>query len=472
MEEMVSPRKAELLGSTFRRFVRRGARASISKLLAKTRPEDVAYQLYGLTPSEQATVFRILMTDYPESSSEVLVELDLSQRQGVLDELSPEEISTLLQRMPVDDAVDVVESLSQELKDKVLEAIDLQDLEEVQEHLTYEDDSAGRIMDTEFLALRETTTVGEAISIIQEQKVENVHYLYIVDGEGRLVGVTSLRQLLLNHPSVPLSRIMSRSIIKADIDTDQEEVARLASRYDLLAIPVVDDENRLAGIVTVDDIIDIVREEATEDFYKMVGTSEDEIVYQDRSLRVFGIRFPWLVINLIGLVVAGLLISWFEIELEEAVFLFPFVPVIMGMGGNVGSQTSTIAVRGLATGRITLEARRVRMFLWQQLKVGAIIGVACAVITAVGAFVLPRSGIMRLDVEGVSLLSYAAVVGIALFLAVILASVNGALIPVVFKRLGIDPAVASGPLVTTSNDITGIIIYFGLAALLFDELIR
>ena len=472
MEPTVSPRKAELLGSTFRRFVRRGARGSISKFLLKMRPEDVASQLHGLTPTEQVAVFRILLEEYRETSSEVLSHLESNLRVGVLEELGSVEVTTLLEGMAVDDAVELVESLPAPLKEKILEAVDLGDLEEVQEHLTYEDDSAGRVMDTQFFAMPETSTVGAAISRIQESQPENVQYLYVVDPEGRLAGVTSLRQLLLNDPGVELSRIMARSPIKADTETDQEEVARLASRYDLLAIPVIDDGNRLVGIVTVDDIIDIMREEATEDILKMVGTSEDEIVYQDRSFRVFAIRFPWLLINLVGLVMAGWLINWFEIRLEEALFLFPFVPVIMGMGGNIGSQTSTIAVRGLATGRISLQPSRVRGFLWQQVKVGSIIGLTCAVITAIGAYLLPLWGVMKIGSGNVEPIIYATVVGVSLFFAILLASVNGATIPMVFERLGIDPAVASGPLVTTSNDITGIIIYFGLAAALIEQLLR
>ncbi len=471
MQPTVSPRKAELLGSTFRRMVRRGARAHVTKLLEKTRPEDVALQLRGLTPSEQASVFRMLLADYQESAGDVFIELEPSLRGSVLEELSPEETSVLFGVMPVDDAVAVVEDLPPELQASVMALVEQPDLEEVQEHLTYEDDSAGRIMDTHFLALPEKTSVGEAIRRIQRDKdIENIFYLYVVDSEERLVGVTSLRQLLLNPSDTPLEALMSRSIIRADIDTDQEEVASLVSRYDLLAIPVTDGEGRLAGIVTVDDIIDVVKEEATEDFFKMVGTSDDEIVYQDRSFKVFGIRFPWLVINLVGLAMAGLLIHWFELRLSEALFLLPFVPVVMGMGGNIGSQTSTIAVRGLATGRITLQRKTSRQFLWQQFKVGTLIGIACAVLAGIGAFFLPQIGILDLG-SGVELLPYAFVVGVSLFLAILVASVNGAFIPLVFEKLGIDPAVAAGPLVTTSNDISGIIIYFGLASLLIDRLV-
>jgi magnesium transporter len=257
-----------------------------------------------------------------------------------------------------------------------------------------------------------------------------------------------------------LADVMTRSVIKVDTSTDQEEVAKLAARYDLLAIPVTDDMNRLLGIVTLDDIIDVVKEEATEDIFKMVGTSDDELVYEDRSFKVAGFRLPWLLVNLVGLIGAGMLLKYFEVTLKEALVLVFFLPVVMGMGGNVGSQTSTIAVRGLATGRIGRGRLELRRFVWQQLKVGAILAVACSMVVAIGALALEENP------------SYALIVGASLLLVIVLAAVNGACIPLVFQKLGIDPAVASGPLVTTSNDITGILIYFGIAYLLIDLILH
>ncbi len=457
----MGPRRAELIGDTLRRFVRRGARANLSKLLGKTRPEDVALQFRRLTPAEQITVFEILVADYPEGSGAVLTELESPQQQALLEELSPQQIATVLDSMSVDDAVSLVESLPPELHDKVLEVVDLKDLAEVQTHLTYGDDTAGRLMVPEYVALSEDKTVGDAIAFIQQStELDNVFYLYVVDRDGHLVGVTSLRQLLLSPPVRTLGQVMTRSIIKVNTDTDQEEVAQLAARYNLLAVPVTDETNHLVGIVTLDDIIDVVKEEATEDIFKMVGTTDDELVYQDRSFRVAGFRLPWLLVNMVGLLLAGMLIEHFQVTLREAIFLLTFVPVIMGMGGNIGSQTATIAVRGLATGRVNLSESGVRTFLWQQLKVGAILAVACSVVVAIGAWLLERH------------LAYAGVVGTSMFLAVVLASVNGAIVPVVFDRLGIDPAVAAGPLVTTANDITGIFIYFGLASYFIDLLVR
>ena len=458
---MNSTRRNDLVGDTLRRFVRRGARANLTKLLGKTRPEDVALQFPRLIPAEQTEVFAVLVADYPESAGAVLIDLDPATRQELLEAMEPPAIARVLDEMSVDDAVALLESLPEELHDRLVEIVDRRNLEEVQTHLTYGDDTAGRLMDTAFLALSEETTVGEAIRHIQESaELDNVFYLYVVDRGNHLVGVTSLRHLLLSSPSLTLERAMTPSVIKVRTDTDQEEVAKLAARYNLLAIPVTDEDNKLVGIVTLDDIIDVVREEATEDFFKMVGTSDDELVYQDRSFRVAGIRLPWLLFNLGGLVLAGALISFFEVTLKEAVFLITFVPAIMGMGGNIGSQTSTIAVRGLATGRLAIGRGSVRTFLWQQIKVGTILGVVCSLIVGVGATLWEQSPI------------YGLVVGVSLFVAVMLASINGVVIPILFEKLGVDPAVAAGPLVTTFNDITGILIYFGLATVFIELLVR
>lgn len=454
--------RVERLGDTVRRLVRRGARPNISKVLSKLRPGDVAYLMHGLTPAERFALFRILIADFPDSASEVLTELELPQRVALLERLDLEQIAGILRRAPVDDAVFLVESLPSDLQEKVLALVDLRrDLEEVQTQLAYEDDTAGRIMDTGFFALPETTTVRRAIEAIQgKSDVEMIFYLYAVDEGGRLVGVTSLRQLLLSPPSSTLGEIIQRDVIAVSTSTDQEEVAALAARYDLLAIPVNDDAGRLVGIVTVDDIVDVVREEATEDFYKMVGTSDDELLYQERSLRVAGIRLPWLLVNMVGLVITGLLLEWFQVSFKEALFLLTFVPVIMGMGGNSGAQTSTITVRGLATGRLSVGLGRVRHFLFQQLKVGVLLGLATGSVVAGVAWLLEAN------------VYYSVVVGTSLFLALVLACLIGALIPLVAERLGVDPAVAAGPLVTTSSDITGILVYFGLAGLLIDRLIH
>ncbi len=453
-EVLAAHRRTRLIGDTLRRLARRGARARIVNVLGKTRPEDVAEVLSTLTPADQTAIFEILAAEFPDGAGEVLIEAEPSMQLSLLEGLDADGIARILSQQPVDDRVAIIEVLPEDRREEVLELVNMAARTEVQTHLRYGDDTAGRIMDTQFYALEEDKTIAEAIAALQESRdLENIFYLYVIDDGGHLKGVTSLRQLLLTGPDRPLGGVMTEAVIKAHIETDQEEVAELATRYNLLAVPVVDDDNRLVGIVTVDDIIDVVQDEATEDFLKMVGTTDDELVYQDRSFRVAGIRLPWLVVNLVGLVAAGWLLSGYADTLGQGLYvtLYAFVPAIMGMGGNIGSQTSTIAVRGLATGRVSLARGQTRTFLWQQLKVGVILGLSCAALVGGVAFFWKASPF------------HGVVVGTSMCLAILLASLTGALIPVAFERLGIDPAVAAGPLVTTLNDITGILIYFSLA---------
>lgn len=453
--------KLELLAGALRKFVRRGTRADIVRLLSKLRPEDVAVLMEGLSAAERLHVFQILAEEYPDSAGDVLTELEAPQRLELLEKLPPEGIAEVLESAAVDDAVYVIEWLPADLKEKVLGIVDLHHLSEVKSQLTYEDGTAGRIMTTEYLALPESARVRQAIAAIQEKRdVEMIFYLYTVDSDKRFLGVTSLRKLLFSHPDQRLSEIMQRDVIRVPVDMPQEEVAQIAARYDLLAIPVVDAEGRLVGIVTHDDIVDVVEEEANEDILKIAGTSDEELVYEQKSLRVAGVRLPWLLVNLVGGMLTGFLLERFQVSFKEALFLLAFVPVVMGMGGNSGTQTSTITVLSLATGRLDLTASRILRYLWKQMKVAMLLGIATGTVAGLASLAFQHNPI------------YSVVVGGSMLLAILVSSLNGVLIPLLFERLGIDPAVAAGPLVTTSNDITGILIYFGLASLLIEALIR
>ncbi len=455
------PPRRQLLADTLRKFQERGAEVNISRLLGRVRPEDVAMLLADLGSDERRQVFDILSADYPDAAGDVLTELAPAQRLELLENLPPERTAKLLERLPVDDAVFVLESLPADLHDRLLELVDLSGRSEMQTHLAYREGSAGRIMDPEFFALAEGETVQAAIAAIQQKRdLEMIFYLYVVDRDAHLVGVTSLRQLLLSRPPQTLGEIMQKAVIKVHVDTDQEEVAAQAARYDLLAVPVVDDQNRLVGIVTVDDIIDVVKEEATEDLFKLAGSSDSELLYEARAVRVAGLRLPSLLVSIVGLLAVGFLLQFFQLKFQDALFLLAFVPVIMGLGGSIGNQTSTVAVRGLATGRLEAGEGRFAAFVGRQLRVAVLLGLACGLLVGVAALVFWQNPMFGL------------VVGLALFFAILMASATGALLPLALERLGFDPAVASGPVLSTANDITGILIYFGLAAALLSHLAR
>lgn len=458
MSEPSLGRRGEILASTVRRMLRRGGRARLTRLIGRERPEDMAHLLHRLTPAEQRAVFDILVADFPDSAGAVLADLDAPLRAEILGALDQSNVARVLEGAAVDDAVFIVDSLPGELRERVMSIVDLEEqLSEVQDQLAYRDDSAGRIMDTELVAVRADVDVATAIRTMRARadEVDMISYLYIVDSEDRLLGAASLRQLLLADPGTRMGDIMTTSLVRVTTDTDQEEVAQLASRYDLLAIPVVDTHDHLVGIVTVDDILDVFREEATEDFFKMAGTSDDEILYQDQSFRVAAIRLPWLLVNLVGLLVAGWLMRSYQ-ETFQLALLIGFVPLIVGTAGNIGTQTATIAVRGIATGHIGTDGRSISKFLWRQTKVGLVLGCVCA---SLGGLAASLMGGGTHFVVGLA-------VGVSQLTAILVASVNGVLVPMLFKRIGVDPAVAAGPLVTTGNDVLGMLTYFGVTTLL------
>jgi magnesium transporter len=436
-----------------RRLVRRDAAAQARKVLAKSRPEDVAAALEHMTSSERRRLFPLL--EDRDTAAAVLTNLSEEAVRDVVAAVSVVDLADLLERMESDDATDVIEALPDELRAAVLGEVGGPDTEELSVLMAWPSDTAGGIMSTSFFAMPEVATCGQAIASIQErgEEIDSVFYVYVLAGQGRLVGIISLRQLLTNPPSTPLVSIMTREIITVSPQQDQEEVARFVARYDLLAIPVVDDHGRLLGIVTVDDVVDVIREEAVEDMMLLVGVNDDLATQRKGIFGRVRDRAGWLLATLGGGVLSSELIGSFEQTLLQVAVLAGFIPVIMGMGGNVGLQSATITVRGIATGHVRLGGAL--SYIWREARVGAALGVLFAV-------VLGGYGIVRyLDqpLVGIS-------VGLSVCIAVTVASLFGTSVPVLLSLVGVDPALATGPFVTTASDITGIIIYLGVATLL------
>ena len=440
--------KLQILLDTVKKLVRRGAYPNLIKVLSKSHPADIAHLFRYLELKEQRILFNLI--EDPETAAYVLSELDHSGGAQLLTQIDKETITEILQEMPYDDAVEIIRHLPEEQAEEILDGMQAEDSEEIAQLLAYPQETAGGIMSTEFFALREEETAREAIAALQQAAdVEMVFYLYVVNDHRHLVGVLSLRQLLIVPPDTPLKKIMASEVISVRTDTDQEEVAQLVARYNLLAVPVVDSGNRLVGLITVDDVIDVLRQEATEDMYKMAGASDEELLYGDQAFKIARLRLPWLVTNLFGGIVTGYLMWLFKATLKEVIALISFIPVITGMGGNVGGQSATIVVRGFATGRIDFSI--LRKVFFREMRVGLIMGVVCGAViclVAIGWHHNPYLGL---------------VVSLAMVTAMTVAASMGVLAPSFFKKLGIDPAIASSPFVQTANDITGILIYFGTA---------
>ncbi len=443
-------RQQQILTDATQRLLRRGATANIQKILAKTHPADIAAVFRSLVHRDQRHLFDLIRDN--AKKGEVLSELEAEQSVPLLQHYEVEELLPILSTMSADDVADLLNNLPEELSDAILDRMKRGESEELHDLMRYPEDSAGGIMSPDFFALHADTSAEEAIQALRESKgdVEMAFYIYVIDESGALLGVVSLRQLVTVPPQTRLRQIMEDDVISVRPEVDQEEVARITARYNFLAIPVVDENNKILGIVTVDDVIDVLREEATEDILKMAGAGP-EMVETRSVLRNVRARFPWLVASCLGGVLAAFVMGAFHEQLAIHETLALFIPVVLGMGGNIGTQSSTILVRGIATGHVQpgTGLRTVGRELSVALLLGLVYGVVVgAIAVGVGASAF-----------------YGVVVGLALLCSMLLAALVGSSVPLLFERLHIDPAIATGPFVTTSVDVLGTLTYFSLAVL-------
>ncbi len=456
--------KMQQTADTIRRLIRRDATSHLNKILSKTHPADIAHFSQFFTDKECKLVFRLLLDEDLEKATDVLSEMSVAAAAELLESLAPEKIKEILQEMDPDDRVDIIDQLPEELSDTVLQMMKKAESEEVENLLTYDKNTAGGIMNTQYLALNEDMTIKETVERLQETPdIEMLFYLYVIDDRNHLVGVLSVRQLILKPPNTKLKNIMEQDVIAVHTDTDQEEVARQVARYNFLAIPVLDDENKMTGVVTVDDTIDVLREEATEDFMKMAGTGTEEIL-EPSVFSSLKLRSPWLLTSLLGGIIAAAVISQFESMLEKIIILSAFLPVITGMGGNVGIQSTTLMVRGIATGRINV--RHFWSILMKEVTIGLISGVVYGLLLALLAHLAIQIGLLS-NAYSVNVIRMSMVVGFGLFVSMFTATTVGTFIPLVLEKIKIDPALASGPFVTTAIDILGVGSYLLIARMFF-----
>jgi len=450
MKKELLKNEITILRDTFRRLLRRHAETNILKLIDKTHPADLALLFRYFNESEQDEIFSKLLPS--EKTAEFLNDLDESIGIRLLESESPERIASILENASSNEQAYLIGLVDKKYASSVIDLLQADKQEELEEMMAYPEDSAGILMYTDVFTLHEETKAREAINALQDQEdAEMVFYLYTLDDEGRLTGVISLRDLVTTPGETMLKDIMSKQIHVVRPETDQEEVARIVSQYNFLAVPVVDSEDRLLGIVTVDDVVDIIREEATEDFLQMVGAGKDREILLKSSWENARMRLPWLFASWVGGILAAFIIGVFDNVLQSTIALAAFIPVIMGMGGNIGTQSSTIIVRGLATGRVSIE-NSIKI-LFKEIRVGLMLGILYGLLLGVFAIfkfldVSPMLGI---------------VVGTSICISMIIAATIGSLVPLVLNRFEIDPAVATGPFVTTSIDILGVACYFLIA---------
>jgi magnesium transporter len=426
-----------------------GREERLADLLAEAHPADVSRAIRELPVEDQVRVFRVLS---PQHAGEVLAELDdpvLRELVGSLDEV---EVSRALDSMPPEEVVDVVEELSKERAEGLLDLMEEEKAEEVQELLEYREGTAGRLMSPDFVAVHEQATVAQAIEHIRRAKTgEGAFYLYVVDDHDHLVGFVPLHRLIAADPATPIRTIRAEGVESVTVDTDQEEVARLVQRYNLIQIPVVDVNRRLLGVIGVDDVIDVMREEATEDIQRFGGVGGDENVL-DPPQTVFTKRLVWRLVNLGTAVLAASVIGLFEQSIQSLATLAVFMPIVASMGGISTTQTATVVVRGIALGDVTGSV--LQRVLWKELRLGLTTGAANGLVIAAIAYIWKGQILLAL------------ILGVTLVFNMLVAAVVGTVIPLALKAFRIDPAIASSVIITTFTDVCGFFSFLGLATLL------
>lgn len=421
-------------------------------LLVPVQPVDIAEAIEGLPESMQVIAFRLLSK---AEAIQVYEHLDSTVQQSLIQEFKRQEVLDIVDKMSPDDRARLFDELPAKVVRRLLSQLSLEERRSTALLLGYEEDTAGRIMTPEYISLKENLTVRETLERIRAlaNTSEVIYYLYVTDTSRHLTGIVSLRDLVIASPETTLGEILTRDVVFVHTDTDQEEVARTIQRYDLLAVPVVDREDRLVGVVTVDDVIDILEQEATEDIYALGGLQSDgDNYFQTNLVTVARRRVVWLFVLLLTNTVTGTIIRSQEALLQQAVTLAAFIPLLTGTGGNVGAQSSTVVIRGLNTEDIKdMGAGKV---IFREALAGILLGLVLGIMATVWAYWLQGN------------LFIAFVVGIALVAIALLASVAGSALPFLFRSLGLDPALMSAPFITTAVDVLGVLIYFNIAKLI------
>ena len=445
---------AELIES--RQFVR------LKEMLSEMQPADIAEIFEDANLKDIQVIFRILPK---ELAAEVFVELDSDKQELLVNAFSDKELREVLDELFMDDAADIVDEMPATVAKRILKNTDANTRRMINQLLAYPEDSAGSIMTTEYIDLKKDMTVDEAFDRIRKIgfDTETIYTCYVTDSRRKLIGIVSLKDLLLNDKDCVIKELMDENIMFANTVDDKEEVASMFDKYDVLALPVVDKENRLVGIITVDDVIDVIQDEATEDMEKMAAMLPSENTYLKTGIfETFKSRIPWLLFLMISATFTGAIISSFEARLAQCIALVAFIPMLMGTGGNSGSQASVSVIRALSLGDV--EFKDIFRVIWKELRVAVVSGIVLGVTNFIKLYLIDFLWLHTFD-TGLEIVEMATIC-FTLVLIVIVAKILGAVLPIVAKKIGLDPAVMASPLVTTILDAVSLLIYFGIASVL------
>ncbi len=452
MEERIEEKVLELLQN--RSFV------PLKSMLSEMNPADIAVLFEEIEKKDLPLIFRILPK---ELAAEVFVEIDSDMQQLLIEAFSDKELKEVMSELFMDDTVDIIDEMPASVAKRILKNTDAATRRMINQLLAYPDDSAGSIMTTEYIDLKRDMTVDDAFDRIRKIgfNSETIYACYVIDRSRRLLGIVSVRDLLLNPKDAVIADIMEENVIFVNTLDDKEEVANCFQKYDLIALPVVDKENRLVGLVTVDDAIDVMEEEATEDIEKMAAIlPSDKSYFRTSVFSAFKARIPWLILMMLSATFTGLIISSFENRLTVVPALIAFIPMLMGTGGNSGSQSSVTIIRSISLGDI--EFSDILRVIWKELRIALLCSLALTVINFLKLWLVDHLLFGTFDVG--KELTEILVVCLTLTATVIVAKLVGSALPILAKKIGFDPAVMASPLITTIVDTISLVIYFAIAA--------
>jgi magnesium transporter len=444
-----APSTARSYQQLLTKLLRHGAYPQLRKIIEKTLPADLSPVLPLLLEEDRRRILSLLIET--GKAARALFELDENDLQEILESLDDATLASVCSSSAPDDAADLLDFLDDERRARVFELLGATQGAKLESLMEGEEATAGSLMNTEFFALDEELTVAHAVDMIRQYpKKESFFYVYCVDADQHLVGVLSLRSLILADPAALLRNVMVQSVVRTQVDSSPEEVAQLVSKYDLLSIPVVDLQNRLVGVVTVDDVLDVIQEQAEEDLLHLAGVDISERVTTP-ARESWRTRFPWLAVNLVTAFIAASVVRAFQGTIEKWAALAAFMPIVAGMGGNAGTQTLTVFVRGLALGEVDWNSGFKP--IWKEMLVGLGNGAANGLLTFLIVGVWTQEWVL------------AGILFAAMVFNLFIAGVAGAIVPMVLERYGFDPAVASSIFVTTCTDVGGFFSFLGLATL-------
>jgi len=432
-----------------RKWISLNREFDIIDLFSILHPADIADLIDNLKEQEKIHLFSLLDV---EKASDVITELSDISREQILEDISDKKLAEIIDEMDSDDAADVIAELPEDQAKAILEEIEPEESEDLKELLKYEEDTAGGIMQSELVSVHSDATINKALSAVVEasDEIEKLYNVFVVDSDEKLVGAVPLQKLITSRRTSPAMEAIDKTIPSVNVDVDQEEVARMFEKYDLVSLPVVNNENHLLGRITVDDIVDVIEEETSEDIYRIAGLDEDDSIFNEPVQSVKK-RLPWLYLNLLTALASALVIGFFENTIQMVIALAVFMPVVAAIGGNAGSQTLTLIVRGMALGEVTFENSK--KALYNQITVGVVNGLAVGVVIGVIAYLWKGMPVLGL------------VLGLAMIINVFVGTLIGTLVPLSLKWLKADPALGSHIFVTAFTDAFGFFSFLGLATI-------